>query len=268
MNQAPKNFWSSLNALIAVLIALVAVCVIGGIKMIGHIGENPNNVSTINVDGTGYVVAVPDVATFSFSVTETGKTVAEAQSKATAKTNAALKAIRDQKIADKDISTQSYTINPHYEYVYDLCPRPAGTDRSYCPGKNTLTGYDVSQTISVKIRDLANAGTIFTSIGSLNVQNVNGLDFSVDDPKAVQAQARDKAIKDAQQKADLLAKQLGVRIARVISFSESSGGYPRPMVMYAAKDAVMSQSAGAMPPEVPTGEQKVTSNVTITYEIE
>jgi uncharacterized protein len=269
MNQAPRNFWNSLNGLIGALILLVIVGIIIGIKMIGHVGESPNSFSTINVDGTGYVVAVPDVATFSFSVTQTAKTVADAQTKATAQINAALKSIRDQGIADKDISTQSYTINPHYEYQSAVCPATSSTV-SYCPGgKSVLTGYEVSQTISVKIRDLAKAGTIFTSIGSLNVQNVNGLDFSVDEPKAVQAQAREKAINDAKSKAQVLAKQLGVKIVRVVSFSENSGGgYPRPM-MYAMDKAVMAQSAAApMAPEVPTGEQKVTSNVTVTYEIE
>lgn len=284
MNQIPKNFWTSLNGLIAVLIALVAIGIIGGLKMIGHIGENPNNVSTINVDGTGSVVAVPDVATFSFSVNDTEKTVADAQAKATTKVNAALASLRQQGIADKDISTQSYTINPHYEYQNAVCPAVApvmsmapnmasgsgsASSVSYCPsGKSVLTGYDVSETIQVKIRDLAKAGAIFSSIGTLGVQNVNGLDFAVDDPTSVQAQARDKAIANAKAKADVLARQLGVKIARVISFSENTGGYPRPM-MYAMDKAVMAQgSTAAAAPEIPTGEQKVTSNVTITYEIE
>jgi uncharacterized protein YggE len=269
MNQVPKNFWSSLNGLIAMLIVLVAVGVIIGIKMIGTVGHDLNGMSTINIDGTGSVVAVPDVATFSFSVTQTAKTVAEAQTKATAQINAALKSVRDQGVADKDISTQSYTINPHYEYQNAVCPAAApNSPVSYCPGgKSVLTGYEVSQTISVKIRDLTKAGSIFTTIGTLGVQNVNGLDFAVDEPKAVQSQAREKAINDAKQKAQILAKQLGVRIVRVVSFSESmGGGYPRPM-MYAMDKAVMAQGSAPVAPEIPTGEQKVTSNVTVTYEI-
>jgi uncharacterized protein YggE len=262
-----------LNGLLAVLTAFVVIAIIIGVKMIGPAGTNKANISTINVDGTGYAISVPDVATFSFSVTETAKTVSEAQTKATEKTNAALKAVRDQGIADKDISTQSYTINPHYEYQNAICPKPAvynsaSTDVAYCPnGRSVLTGYDVSQTIQVKVRDLSKAGAIFTSVGSLQVQNVNGLDFSVDDPLRVQAQARDLAIKDAKEKAEVLADQLGVRLVRVVSFSENTGGYPRPMYMaYGKGGADMAQSA-PVAPEIPTGEQKVTSNVTITYEI-
>lgn len=270
MNQIPKSFWSSLNALIGVLIALAAVATIGGLKVIGNIGVNHNNVSTINVDGTGDVLAVPDVATFSFSVTENAKTVADAQAKATTKINAALASLRQQGIADKDISTQSYTINPHYEYQNAVCPAvaPGSASIAYCPsGKSVLTGYEVSETIQVKVRDLAKAGSIFTSIGSLGVQNVNSLDFSVDDPTAVQADARNKAIANAKAKAEVLARQLGVSIVRVMSFSENTGGYPRPMY-YAMDKAVMAQGATApAAPEIPTGEQKVTSNVSITYEI-
>ena len=173
-----------------------------------------------------------------------------------------MKTVRDQGVADRDISTQSYNISPHYEYQSATCP--AG---SYCPrGKSVLTGYDVSQSIQVKVRDLSKAGIILASIGSLGVRNVNGLDFSVDEPTKVQAEARDKAITDAKSKADVLARQLGVRIVRVVSFSENTGGYPRPMYSMMSK-AVGAEDSAPVAPEIPTGEQKVTSNVSITYEI-
>lgn len=275
MNNIPSNFWSTLKGLIAILIVFVIILGIGAIKAMSNIGVNRTTVSSISVDGTGYAIAVPDVATFSFSVSETAKTVAEAQAKATVRINSALKTIRDQGIADKDISTQSYNISPHYDYQTAICPRPlapetgAGSSRvPYCPGgKSVLTGYDVSQSIEVKVRNLAKAGAIFSSIGSLGVQNVNGLNFSVDEPAKVQAEARNKAIADAKSKADVLARQLGVRIVRVVSFSENSGGYPRPMYSMMSK-AVGAEDSAPIAPEIPTGEQKVTSNVSITYEIQ
>ncbi len=264
----PDRFWKVASSFVAILIALAAVFIVKEIRLIGAIGHNPNQSNTISVDGTGDAVAVPDIATFSFSVTETAKTVADAQTAATAKINAALAALRDAGIADKDISTESYNINPHYEYQSAVCPA-AGSIVSYCPpGKSTLTGYEVSETISVKIRDLSKAGSIFTSIGSLGVQNVNGLSFSVDKPDSVQAEARAKAIAQARAKADQLAEQLGVRLGRIISFSENTGGgYPRP-VMYAMGAKNQAMDSAAVAPEVPTGEQKVTSSVNITYEIE
>lgn len=267
MNQIPNRFWNVLNGLLGVLTILVIIGIVIGVKMIGPAGTNLNNMSTINVDGTAQVVAVPDVATFTFTVTETAKTVAEAQKSATTKINDSLKSLRDQGIADKDISTQGYNINPHYEYQNAICPASSSGTTVYCPsGKSILTGYDVSQTIEVKVRDLTKAGTILTSIGTLGVENVNGLTFTVDEPTKIQAEAREKAINAAKQKADVLADQLGVRLVRIISFSENSGGYPRPVYnAYGKGGADMASQVAA--PEVPVGEQKYSSNVTITYEI-
>jgi len=250
---------------------LVAVF-IKELKSISYVGKSDQIVNTISVNGKGDAMATPDVATFSFSVTENAKAITDAQTQATAKVNSALKAVRDAGVADKDIQTLSYTINPHYDYQTGACPMIATTNSvAYpCnPGKQVLTGYDVSETIQVKVRALDKAGAIFASIGALNVQNVNGLDFSVDNPDAVKAQARADAIADAQSRAQVLAKQLGVSLVRVTSFYESGDQtYP----VYAMGGAVSLKadvaSVPAPAPEVPAGEQKVTDNVTITYEIE
>lgn len=257
----PNRFWNTLITLMGLLIALAAVFIIKEIKAIGYVGVSPDKTNSITVDGTGDATAIPDVATFSFTVTETAKTVADAQSAATAKINDALKTVRASGVDNKDISTDSYSINPHYEYSGGTC------SVNYCPpSKQTLTGYDVSESITVKVRDLTKAGDIFSSIGSVGVQNVNGLNFSIDDPSSVQADARGKAIADAQNKAKQLANQLGVSLVRIVSFDESSGNnYPRPVMF--AMDAKASTGAAAPAPEIPTGEQKVTDNVTITYEI-
>jgi uncharacterized protein YggE len=210
-------------------------------------------------------------------VNENAKTVSLAQSQATDKINSALKAVRDGGVADKDIQTTSYNISPHYDYQNAICPMVAtppnavGTVSSptYCPpGKQTLTGYDVSQTITVKIRNLDKAGDLFASIGSLKVDNINGLTFSVDNPDTIQGQARTLAIANAKAKADTLANQLGVQLLRVVSFSEDAGGsYPRP-VMYAMTGAVSSSDKAMIAPEVPAGQQKVSDTVSITYEIQ
>ncbi|MES2314553.1 MAG: SIMPL domain-containing protein [Patescibacteria group bacterium] len=250
-----------------VLSVYLIALAIGQLKSIAYIGSGVPATNTISVTGTGDTYAVPDVATFSFSVTQTSKTVSDAQAKATDKIAAALKAVRDGGVEDKDIQTTNYSINPHYEYQNAICPagKTDGTV-SYCPpGKSILTGYDVSQTITVKVRNLDKAGALFASIGSLQVENINGLSFSVDKPDAIQAEARAKAIADAKSKADQLASQLGVHLVRVVNFSEDNGGYIRPM-MYGAGDAMMS--AKAVAPEVPAGQQKVTSTVSITYEIQ
>lgn len=255
------RFWNTLTGFIAILIALAAVLIVKQVKSIGYVGVNPNTTNTITVDGTGDATAIPDVATFSFTVTETATTVAAAQAAATTKVNDTLATVKAAGVADKDISTESYTINPHYEYSGGIC------STNYCPpSKQTLTGYDVSETIQVKVRDLSKAGDIFSSIGSVGVQNVNGLDFSIDDPSSVQAEARGKAITDAQNKAKQLASQLGVTLVRVASFQETNGSVPQPII-YSMNAKAVGAAAPAAAPEIPTGQQKITDNVEITYEI-
>ncbi len=258
----PQNIWKVGVVAVGLLAVFLAVVSIKELKSIAYVGKSDTVVNTITVDGTGDAVAIPDIATFSFTVTETAKAVVDAQKLATDKVNAALKAVRDGGVADKDIQTTSYNINPHYEYQNSVC-----TVNSCPPSKSVLTGYDVSQSTQVKVRDLSKAGALFASIGSLGVQNVNGLTFSVDKPDSVQAEARGKAITNAETKANTLASQLGVSIVRVVSFSENNGNIIRPMAYgLGASDKAMMTSAVAAP-EVSVGEQKVSSSVSITYEI-
>ena len=266
----PERLWNIARYLLIVLVIFFVVLSIKELKSINYVGSNPNVINSITVNGIGDAIAIPDIATFSFTVTETAKTVADAQKQATAKTNSALKAIRDGGVEERDIQTQSYNINPRYEYQSAVCPQIARVDgtATYCPSsKQVLTGYEVSQSIMVKVRDLSKAGALFSSIGSLGVQNVNGLTFSVDKPEGVQAQARSKAIADAQNKAKKLAKDLGVSLVRITSFYESNN---QPTMMKYGMGGSMNVSAeAAVPaPSIPAGEQKVNSNVTITYEIE
>lgn len=259
----PAKLWQVIIGAVGILTIFLIIISIKELKAIGYVGKESPVYNTISVTGKGEAITIPDIATFSFSVTETGKTVAEAQTKATEKINAALKAVKDAGVAEKDIKTESYSINPHYDYQDGVCTS------GYCrPGKSVLNGYDVSQSIQVKIRDLAKAGEIFTTVGALNVQNVNGLSFAIDEVEKIKADARAKAITDAQTKAKELAKQLGVRIVKITSFYDSSD-----QPMYYGRDSMMSEMsvkanvAPAMAPQIPTGEQKVISNVTITYEI-
>ena len=252
-----------IGSFVGVLLAIfLAVLSIKAFKEIGYVGANPAQTNQISVDGTGDAVAVPDIATLSFSVTETAKTVSAAQAQATAKSNAALNVVKSAGIADKDIQTQSYNINPHYDYQSSIC-----TANGICPpSKSILTGYDVSQTTQIKIRDFSKIGDILTSIGTIGVQNVSGISFSVDKPESTQAQARSIAIADAQSKANILANQLGVKLVRIVSFSESAGNnYPRPIYMDMAPGVASTKAAA---PVISAGEQKITSNVTITYQIE
>lgn len=136
---------------------------------------------TITVTGEGEVTAVPDIATITFTVRETKKTVPEAQKATEAKVKEALAAIKKLGVAEKDIKTLSYTVNPKYEYNQIYCITVP------CPqGKNTLVGYDVANTIQIKVRKVDTAGDVLGAIGTANITEVTGPDFTVDDMDKVQ----------------------------------------------------------------------------------
>lgn len=244
------------------LVVFLAVLSIKQLKSIGYVGNENPMIASISVTGKGEAISIPDIATFSFSVTENAKTVEEAQKKATERTNKALKAVKDAGVAEKDLKTISYSINPRYEYNQVVCITYP------CPvGKSVLTGYDVSQTIQVKVRDLSKAGSLFDIIGSAGVQNVDSLAFSIDDIESVKAKARAEAIVDAKAKAELLAKQLGVKLVRITGYYDSNLESPYMYARAEGMSADVRSIKAAVAPEIPKGEQKVTANVTISYEI-
>lgn len=233
-----------------------------------YIGRDVASQNTITVSGKGEVLAKPDIATFSFSVTEEGATVAEAQKKSTEKSNTALALIKKGGVAEKDIKTLGYTINPKYEYYYQA-QMAMPCSREYCPPqpvKNPkIVGYEVSQTIEIKIRKIEDAGDLLSTVGSVGVKNISGLTFSIDNEEKIKQEAQAKAIDEAKAKADKLADELGVTLVRIVNFSEN-GNYP----IYYARESVANMKVDAMgsvAPEIPAGENSVISNVTITYEI-
>ncbi len=243
------------------LVAFLAVISIKELVSISYVGKQFPAMNSIVVSGKGEAISIPNIATFSFTVNETAKTVKEAQDKASIKTNKALDEVRAKGVDNKDIKTLSYSINPKYEYNQGIC------NQFGCPnGKSVLIGYDVSQSIQVKVREIAKAGEIFDTLGTAGIENVNGLSFSIDDIDTVKAAARADAIANAEAKAEKIAKELGVRLVRVISFYDSSDDMS-PMYAREMVSVDMMSVKASVAPSIPTGEQKVTASVSISYEI-
>jgi hypothetical protein len=242
-------------------IVLLAVVSLGQLMNLRYIGAGITPGNTISVSGYGESYSTPDIATFSYSIVSEKTTVADAQKDATAKANAISAYLKAAGIDEKDIQTSNYSINPQYDYVGTVCTN------GYCPpGRQTLRGYEVRQTTSIKVRDTDKAGDILAGIGAKGATEVSGLQFTFDNPQQGQLEARGKAIDDAEAKAEELAKELGVSLVRVVSFNESSGGSPVPMyakMLDSATGGAVAQSA----PEISVGQNKVTSNVSVTYEI-
>ena len=255
---------------VLMLVLFLGVQVLAGAKGLRYIGGGINATNAITVSGHGEAFAVPDIATFTFSVVSLKSTVALAQEDATKKINEVTKYLKDAGVADKDIKTSDYSVYPQYEYSQSVCPAVSSSMGApvYCPpGKQVLKGYEVRQTTTVKVRDTAKAGDLLTGAGSKGATEVSGLNFTFDNPDQVQNEARDKAIANAKAKAEVLAKSLGVRLVRVVSYNEN--GYPGPiyygkeMALGMGGDGAVAQSA----PAISVGENKVTSDISITYEI-
>jgi uncharacterized protein YggE len=258
------NATSSVRAMAVAALGLLAlfllIATVSELRSYSYIGEGIQPSNTITVSGEGKVVAVPDTATFTYTVDETAPDVATAQAAATKTSNAIIAYLTGAGVASTDIQTTDYNVNPQYTYGSQVCTNV------YCPpSKQTISGYEVSQTESVKVGDISKAGTLLAGIGSQGASNVSGLTFTVADQDALNDQARAKAITDAQTKAKALASELGVSLVRVTGFNENSGVIT-PQPMYAmASDAKAADAAVA--PTIATGENIITSDVSVTYEI-
>lgn len=215
----------------------------------------------INVTGNGEAVAVPDIASFTFSVRAEADTASAAQEESAAAINEITTYLKDQGIEETDIKTAYYNVNPVYEWTGTVC-RSDG----YCPpGEQILRGYEANQTIEVKVRDTSKAGELISGVGSRGATNVSGVQFTIDDEEAIKAEAREQAIADAQAKAEKLAEDLDVHIVRMTGFWENE--YPQPYYGgYGMESAVMSKDA-SVTPDLPTGENTVTVQVNLSFEV-
>lgn len=217
--------------------------------------------AVITVQGEGEVMARPDIGEFSFSVLAEGATAAEAQEKSATSLNAALEYLKEAGVEEKDIKTSNYYLNPKYRYETTVCTG------LYCPPSNpVIDGYEVTQTVTVKVRDLDKSGELISGVGSQGATNISGLSFTIDDETDLKAQAREAAIADAKENAEKLADDLGVRIIRMTGYWEDQGGY-YPVYDRGYGGAEMSMDSAAVSPQMPIGENEIKSTVSITYEV-
>ena len=239
------------------------------LKSFQFVGKDvPGELVTIAVTGEGEAVAIPDIAEISFSITHEAKTPAEARAKVDEKMSVIEKFLETSGVEKKDIKTTGYNLYPKYEWQQQ---RALPCNEFGCPptppGKQILLGYEVTQSVDVKIRKIDNAGTVLGGLADKGATNVSGLTFRVDDEDGVKESARNEAITKAKVKATKLAKELGVSLVRITSFSEG-GNYP---IYDRGFGGAMEKSVMSAPSfvaaSIPVGENTYTSNVTIVYEV-
>ena len=262
-NQYVKNLYRVLLVFLVVLILFFAVKLLTEWRSFGMMVSN-----TVTLSGHGEVNAVPDIANVYFTIRKEGKTVKEAQNAVALIEKSSLDFLKSNDVAEKDIKTTNSSFSPKYEYRYDtkvFLP----CNEFGCPprtGKNVISGYEAYESITVKVRNTDDVGKIMQGLGELGVSELNGPKFAIDNEDALKAEARKKAIDDAREKAKVLAKDLSVRLGRIVNFSES-GQYGGPI--YYAESAMMNDGVGGAPApaKIPKGENTISSDVTIVYEI-
>lgn len=258
-NSITESIWVK-RGVIAVLTVLTLFLFASSLNEFNSYSGNPLSINTITVNGTGEVVAIPDIATFNFSIIEEASTVAEANQKATEKNNEAIALLRSKGIEDKDI-VATPNFNPKYEYSKVPC-----TQWSCPPSNPTIVAYEVSYFVTVKVREADKTAEIVTTLGEVGVKNLSNVSYTIDDDEDLKLEARTKAIEDAKSKARKLAKDLDVKLKDIISFSENGeGGYPAPVYMKSMEASVSSRDMAT--PDLPKGQNTITSNVNLTFRI-
>lgn len=228
------------------------------------IATDTQTLRQIVVNGEGKIVTKPDLATFTAAVVTQSAKIKDTQKENTSRSNEVLGFLKSKGIEEKDLKTVGYFISPQYQYDSRPCiqiyPSPCSPQ-----GPPKITSYEVRHTVEVKVRDLNKVDELLSGVVEKGANEVGSISFSVDDEEKVKAEVREKAIEDAKAKAEVLADQLGVKLRRIVSFSESGGG-----PIYARTFEVLGKGGGGnyapSAPQVEPGEQEIRVFVTIVYE--
>ena len=218
--------------------------------------HNPSG-PVISVSGTGEVQSAPDVAFVDAGVTTSGATAADALSANTKAMSQLIDTLKAANIEARDIQTSNFSVNPNYVYSDER-------DANGYTKPPKIVGYQVSNTVTVRVRDLAALGSILDKAVSVGANTVNNIAFSVADPAELYDQARKEAFKDARAKADLYAEAAGVSLARILNISEQQNYNPPPRP-YAMK--AMAQADAAAPVPVQAGELSFSVDVSVTWDL-
>lgn len=258
MNQTLKNVLAGAGVLALLVLSGAAVSYVRTYER----QAQPGNFRSFTVTGLGKVVAVPDVAQFTFTViTEGDEDVAKLQEENAKKMNAAIAYLKEQGIDEKDIKTQQYNVQPRYQY--NPC-REGGV----CPPPD-ISGYSINQSVEVKVREYTRAGELLSGVVSAGANSVSQLTFTIDDPAQLESEARAQAIAEAAEKASAIAEAGNFKVGRILSIGEYESPQPMPYGygMGAGGGVFMEDAKAAVPVTTEPGSQEVNVSVSVTYEI-
>jgi uncharacterized protein len=232
-----------------------------GLSFAACTSKTENNVATslettgITVSGHGEVVAVPDTGFFDVGVQVTAPTVAEARERAAASADAVIKSVKANGVDAKDVQTSQFTINPQYRFEPNT-------------GTPTIIGYQVVNTVAVKVRKLDAFSKILDDATAAGGDDtlLQGIRFGLEDSKKALEEARALAIADAKAKAEQLASLAGVKVGDPIAISEVNT-VSTPDIDLLARNFPAAPATGGPSTPIETGSGKVTLDVTVRWAI-
>jgi len=209
---------------------------------------------TIYIEGIGKESMVPDVAVMTFGIDVTADSVANAQKQNTDKMNQLIEKIKGLGVAKEDVQTKDYSAFEKTEWDYH-------------ENKSVSKGWTVSQKLEVKVRDQNKLSTIISTAGQGGTSFISGPVFRVDEPAAYEAKARTKALADADQKMRAVASSLGMKVEKVIGYSEykEDNSNPYGYGMGGVGGAMSEKGAGAPTPTIESGTQEIKLHASVTY---
>jgi len=209
----------------------------------------PTDGTLLSVSANAEASRVPDVATLSAGVVTQAVDGNAAMRQNAEQMAKVMEAIKAAGIADKDIQTSGINLSPQYRYVENEAPK--------------ITGFQASNTVNLKVRDIAKLGKVLDALAAQGSNQINGPSFEIDQPEPVYDEARMAALKKAQARAETYAKSLGLRVRRIVSISEGGGsGFQPPMPMMA-----MARGKAEMDTQVSPGETKLSVNLDVVFEL-
>ena len=240
------------------MILFIVFQTVNTIEEKNFIGSDVTTLSTITVSGEGSVLAVPDVAEFTFSVKVEAEEVSEAQKEVADKVNETVSFLKEQGVEENSIKTVGYTTHPRYEWRSSDRPEIS----SNFGRERVLVGYVVNHTTKVTVKKMEDAGDLVGEVGERGATDISGIRFLVDNEETLKKEARALAIEDAKEEAEILSKDLGVEIIRLIDFSESSSLPP-----YIMRGEMMEADSVKTETSFEAGEEEINSQVQIRYEV-
>lgn len=203
----------------------------------------------LDIVATGEVTRVPDIVRISTGVVTQAPTASAAIAQNAERMAAVRAALKRAGIADRDIQTSSINLNPDYRHGENRAPQ--------------LIGYRASNEVSVRFRDIANTGRIIDALVAQGANQINGPMLGIEKPEEALDEARVAALRTARGRAEIYARAMGKRVARIVSVSESGGQftpYPRPMMAEARMDAASTK--------IDPGEQTLSVSLSVSFELE